>query len=200
MRLRHRPFFVTSRRPARTRFRLMDSRSGPDLLEGRTRPDGSLRPCAASAIMRASFRPLRNIGMRDSIFRALAFGLSIAASAATAGCSISSTADPAVGSGPSNASAFAVPFGGSMDSLAGPALIAVDEDTGALQTYEMQPGGNNRPRPISKPGIFGYGGLVGNGRVIVGLTQNPSGIVEYDTTSHAVKTIADPNGTPVDIA
>jgi hypothetical protein len=92
------------------------------------------------------------------------------------------------------------------NALKTPALIAVDYNIGALQYWPIHNGGNNHPIIISKSGLFGYGGLVAHGRVIVGLTKYPPALTQYpaisvyDLSTKGTKTLPDPNGTPFDIA
>jgi hypothetical protein len=117
------------------------------------------------------------------------------------GCSMATTTGPAHDSvvgqraGPSLSESFA-----STDALKGPLLIAVNDNDQALEAYPMRPGGGNHARLLTKPGQFGDSALVANGRVIAGISQSSDTVVIYDLATQTAKTLADPNGTPVDIA
>jgi hypothetical protein len=125
----------------------------------------------------------------------------LAAVAIVAGCSMSPTAGPLRQSVlPQNSGLAPSAIDDSSQLLKGPALIAVDGNVGALEAFPMRPGGDNHPHLVTKPGIFGYGEIVSNGRVIIGLSQNSPGVIVYDMTTHTYKTLPDPNGTPVDTA
>jgi hypothetical protein len=123
------------------------------------------------------------------------------ATALAAGCSMTPTA----GTGPIALQHYlyspsAIDAGATSGALKGPLVIAVDGNNGSLEGYPMQPGGSNKPRQLTKKGLFGYGGIVANGHVVAALAQYPPGIVLYDLDTGTSKTLPDPNGTPVDMA
>ena len=86
------------------------------------------------------------------------------------------------------------------DVFKGPSLIAVDQNVGALNAYRMRPGGENDSHLISKTDLFGSGGLVADGHIVIGVGHSASTLVEYDVDDHSATTVQDPFGTPVDIA
>ena len=129
------------------------------------------------------------------------FMMLFAATVLIAGCTVSSTTSQSQQSVmPSNSGYGPSTLDVSSD-LTGPLLIAVNSKVGALEAYRIQPGGSNHARLLTKAGLFGYGNLVANGHVVVGLVPYPTPeVLVYDLDSHTSKTLPDPNGTPVDIA
>jgi len=85
-------------------------------------------------------------------------------------------------------------------ALKAPVVIAVDSDTGALEYWPMQQGWNKHPIAISPPGLFNGFGLVANGHVVSFANENPPEVLQYDIDAKTETALADPFGTPLDIA
>jgi hypothetical protein len=85
-------------------------------------------------------------------------------------------------------------------ALKTPALIAVNSNSGALEYWPMQPGGDNHPVRISNKGLFNGFGLVASGHVVSFASQNPPEVLQFDVDTKMQNTLPDPFGTPVDIA
>jgi hypothetical protein len=85
-------------------------------------------------------------------------------------------------------------------SVTSPAVIAVNNNLGALEYWPMRSGGDNIPIRISKKGLFIGAGLVANGRVVSFGNQDPAEVVQFNVDTKALTTLPDPYGTPIDIA
>ncbi len=81
-----------------------------------------------------------------------------------------------------------------------PALIGVSNE-GVLKYYPIKPHGGGRPQRIGKiPHLSRAAGMVANGDELAIASQRPPGVVLYNVTTQAQSTLADPYGTPLDIA
>jgi len=86
-------------------------------------------------------------------------------------------------------------------SLSEPALITINRNTGVLEAWPMQRGGGNDPQRISGPlGVGGGESMVANGHVLAITSDFPPEVVTYDLDTKTETALADPLGTPVDIA
>lgn len=82
-----------------------------------------------------------------------------------------------------------------------PILITMNSRSGALESWPMQRGGGGHPMPLSgNLGLPAVAGLAADGNVIVIASQRPPEIVLYDVQTQTTRSLADPFGTPVDVA
>jgi hypothetical protein len=90
---------------------------------------------------------------------------------------------------------------GAKAALPGPAVIAVNQAEGTLEYWPMQKGGSRHPVALSSlTHLFRVTGMVANGNVLALANDSPAEVLEYDTSTGAVSTLPDPNGSPLDIA
>ena len=119
-----------------------------------------------------------------------------------AGCG--SNATPATGTvGASGASGApgAADRAPSPAAFSQPALIALDETTGALVYWPIKNGGGEHPQPLSKSlGIYQGYGLAASGNVIAIANYSPPEVVTYNVQTKAQSTLSDPYGGPLDVA
>ena len=82
-----------------------------------------------------------------------------------------------------------------------PVVVAMNSATGRLETWPMRRGGGGDPTPISgKLGLDNVDALAAVGDVVMIAAQRPPSISLYNMKTHALKILADPFGTPLDLA
>ena len=82
-----------------------------------------------------------------------------------------------------------------------PALISLDNQTGALEYWQIQPGGGQTPIMINAGiGIASEYGMAANGSVLAIASYSPSEVVTYDLAAQAKSVFPDPDGPPIDVA
>ncbi|MGA8575849.1 MAG: hypothetical protein WB609_09260 [Candidatus Cybelea sp.] len=82
-----------------------------------------------------------------------------------------------------------------------PAIIAFNTQNGSLEFWPMQHNGDRTLQPLSGPlGINQGYSLAADGNVVVIANYSPPEVVTYDIKTKAEKTMADPYGSPYDIA
>jgi hypothetical protein len=82
-----------------------------------------------------------------------------------------------------------------------PALISLDGQTGALEYWQIQQGGNQNAVTIyTGLGIASAYGMAADGNVLAIASYSPSEIVTYDLLTQVELTEPDPNGPPIDLA
>src|ERR1700730_9904845 len=87
------------------------------------------------------------------------------------------------------------------DAQLGPALIAVNPNSGALESWPIKPGGGSHPQTVTGPlGLHSSNSMAGNGHVVAVTDNYPPQVVIYNFDTQRSRTLADPFGTPVDIA
>jgi hypothetical protein len=90
---------------------------------------------------------------------------------------------------------------GTESATVNPELVAVNAHTGALEFWPIQPHGGRDPQPLSgKLGVSSSTGMVANGHVVAMTSAYPPSVVVYNVKTANQKTLADPFGTPIDIA
>jgi hypothetical protein len=82
--------------------------------------------------------------------------------------------------------------------LGQPALIATDDDTGALESWPIQLGGSNSPQTISPPLAIASDDLAAHGSVVAIAASN-QGVILYDVVTGAQTMLSDPFGSTVGI-
>lgn len=85
-------------------------------------------------------------------------------------------------------------------ALKTPALVAVTGLVEGLEYWTIVPHGSSKPRTITKKLTLGYSSLVAKGNVIYAATEGPPQVLVYDIKTRMQGTMADPFGTPIDIA
>jgi hypothetical protein len=89
----------------------------------------------------------------------------------------------------------------SLDSTIGPALVAVNSQSGALESWPIRPGGGSHPQTLSNPlGLRSSGGMAGNGHVVAVASNYPTEVVIYNADNKRKHTLPDPFGYAVDVA
>jgi hypothetical protein len=82
-----------------------------------------------------------------------------------------------------------------------PALISLDSQTGALEYWQIQQGGNENAVTIyTGLGIASEFGMAADGNVLAIASYSPSEIVTYDLLTEIKMIDPDPDGPPVDLA
>src|SRR5215472_2926834 len=87
------------------------------------------------------------------------------------------------------------------DSHIGPYLVTMNYRTGALEVWPLRHGGGSHPKAISAP--LGLGltvGLASKDEDVAIVTQHPNELALYDINNQTLRTIADPFGSPTDVA
>jgi len=85
-------------------------------------------------------------------------------------------------------------------AAAKPLLVANSGQTNGLEDWPINPKGSSHPRNLSAPLGLGNAALVANGEIVYAAMQNPPQILAYNVKTKAQSTLADPFGTPIDIA
>ena len=87
------------------------------------------------------------------------------------------------------------------DARLGPFLVAMNARSGALEIWPLRHGGGSHPKAFSGPlGIGAVAAMATDRDVIAIATQNPSQLVLYDFENRSIRKIADPYGSPTDVA
>jgi hypothetical protein len=81
-----------------------------------------------------------------------------------------------------------------------PALIAVTQQVQGLEYWTIKPRGSSKPRTITTKLTLGYSALVAKGDIVYAAIQSPPQVLVYDIRRGTQGTMADPFGTPVDVA
>jgi hypothetical protein len=116
-----------------------------------------------------------------------------------AGCSTMSTNGIEPGRQSSASTVVKAPFA-VRDAIQTPALISVNPK-GILRYWPLRAHGGNQPQRIVKlSGIQYATGAAANGNVVAVTGTNPSSLILYDVAAKKQTTLADPNGSPVDVA
>jgi hypothetical protein len=99
-------------------------------------------------------------------------------------------------------SAPALDAGGRViDLFEKPALLTVDDGSGALEYWPISPGGGDNPQLVSPSlGVFNDYGMVANGNLVAIANFSPAQVVTYNVRTKAKKIFSDSYGGPVDIA
>jgi len=119
-----------------------------------------------------------------------------AAAVITASCAANPSQNP-LGALPGGASTRNI----DQPSLSEPLLVTINSRTGFLEAWPLQRGGGRDPQRISGPlGVGGGESMVANGHVVAVTSGFPPEVVLYDLDTKTETVLADPLGTPVDIA
>jgi hypothetical protein len=85
-------------------------------------------------------------------------------------------------------------------ALQTPALIGITQG-GVLKYFPIAPNGGSHPRVIAMlPRLSGASNMVADREVVAIADQNRPGVVTYNIRTKALQRMADPYGTPIDIA
>jgi len=79
-------------------------------------------------------------------------------------------------------------------------LIAINNRSGRLVSWPINPGGGNHPTTLSGPLGVNGSGMAANGHLVVAASQYPPGVVTYNVQTKQEVTLADPFGVPIDVA
>lgn len=89
---------------------------------------------------------------------------------------------------------------GALGALVRPSLIAVDGNTGALESWPIRSGGGTNPQVVVSSFAASPLGMIGNGHVVAAANQYPPEIVLYNFDTKRTRKLPDPFGTPIDLA
>ncbi len=85
-------------------------------------------------------------------------------------------------------------------ALTKPALVAVSGQTQGLEYWTINPRGSSKPRNITTKLNLGYAALAAKGEIVYAAMEGPPQVLVYDIKRRTQGTMADPYGTPIDIA